>query len=165
MFFSTNIEKVFEVFAHSPTKGFQLRGISRSTKLGLPTVRNHVHSLEAKGLIKKVKGNVYDFYQANAGNIAFKAAKRADTLSRILPLQERIIAELNPNAVILIGPAALGEDTEADPLTLYIEPQRKIDLKKEERLLGRAIHVATDKILPAELAKGIILFQKTGGTP
>ena len=84
------------------------------------------------------------FYQALRDNENFKIYKR---LSILFELHESSLVDflwdnLNPDAIILYGPCALGEDTEKSDIDLFIQaPEKNLNLKKYEKFLGKEINI------------------------
>ena len=153
--------RILRLFFDCPMKGFQLREISRLTKLGMPSVSLHVKRLEKWGFLKKEKGGVYATYKASRSD-AFKLYKRSDMLLRLHEsgLIEFLADRLVPDAIILFGSASRGEDIERSDIDiLIVAKEGEIDTRKYEKSLKRGIHVIfepqVDKI-PNELLNNII---------
>ena len=153
--------RVLRLFFDSPTKGFQLREMSRLLKLGLPTVRNNARLLLKLGFLKKEKTGVYERYFASGSDI-YKIYKTNDVLIRIYEsgLVEFLEKSFVPDAVILFGSASRGEDAEASDIDLFlIAKERDIDLKKFEVSLKRKINMHfNEKVskIPKELLNNLI---------
>jgi len=131
-----------KLFFDYPTRGFQLREISRVIKLGLPSVRNHVRNLEKDGLIVKERKGIYPSFKANWNNELFKVYKRLDIIYRINKnnLLKYIYDNCMPDAIILFGSASKGEDLETSDIDLFVQsPEKNLDLKKYEKMLNRKI--------------------------
>lgn len=166
MFFGTNIEKVLELFVKEPMRGFQLREISRLTKLGLPAVKKYVSELEKKHFVRKMKGRTYDYYEADRESKGFKVLKIACTLMQIRPAVDDIVSKTMPNAVVLFGSASRGEDTEKSDIDLFVQAKRKdFDFSRIEKTLNRRISMTFEpdlkKVSPEllnNLANGITIY-------
>lgn len=153
--------RILELFFNYPTEMFQLRGICRLTKLGMPSVKLHIDRLEKEGFVEKRKGTVYASYIATK-NERFRLYKRNDIILRIYEsgLLNFLENEFTPDAIILFGSASRGEDIENSDLDLFIiAKERNIDLKKYERKFNRKINILFEnsvKDLPKELLNNII---------
>jgi predicted nucleotidyltransferase len=166
MLFGTNMESVLEPFLKEPLRGFQLRELSRKTKIGLPSVKNHVSALERRRFMVRKKGRQYDYYEANRESAELRIIKVAYTLTEIRPAVEVIAGALRPNAVVLFGSAAKGEDTEKSDIDLFIQARRKdFDFSRIERKMNRRISLTFEPDLGKlshellnNLANGITVY-------
>ena len=166
MFLETNNEKILEIFMKKPTEGFQIRDIVRLSKLGNPTVTRVLAKLKAKGLVKKTKGRVYPYYEANLDSYLFKKLKLACNLLSLEKLIKKIVAKTRPNCVVLFGSAAKGEDTEKSDIDLFVQSRRQeVNANKTEKLLNRKINLLFEpeikklgKELRNNLANGIVVY-------
>src|SRR3989344_2929560 len=153
--------RILRVFFDSPTKGFQLREISRLLKLGLPTVGNNVKLLEKLGFLKKEKVGVYGRYFASGSEI-YKLYKRNDALIRLHEsgLIDFLAGKFVPDAIILFGSASRGEDIESSDIDLFlVAKERDVDLEKFEKILKRKINLHfSEKVqkIPKELLNNLI---------
>lgn len=166
MFFGTNREKVLEPFITEPLREFQLRELSRKTKLGLPTIKKHIKYLEKEGFIKKEKGKTYNYHEACRDSREFKIIKIAYTLFNIKKSIDSIVEETRPNTITLFGSAAKGEDTEKGDIDLFVQSKRRsFDFSKTEKKLNRKISILFEPNLNKlstellnNLANGITLY-------
>lgn len=153
--------RILQLFFDYPTKHFQLREICRALNLGMPSVRNHVKSLENEDFIKKEKPGVYESYVSNRNEL-FKIYKRNDILLRLHEsgVIDFLVDSFTPDAIILFGSASRGEDIEdSDIDLLIIAKEKEVDLKIFERKLRRRItlHFEMDvSDIPKELLNNII---------
>lgn len=156
-----NPYKILQLFFDYPTKAFQLREISRITKIGLPSVRNHAKTLESLGFIKKQKGTVYEAYVANRDE-KFFTYRRNDILAKLYEskLIEHIVDKFLPNTIVLFGSCARGQDIETSDVDLFVQAkEEKIDLREFEVKLKREINLLFEndiKDIPNELMNNII---------
>ena len=156
-----NTYRILGVFFDSPARNFQLREISRLTHISLPSVINHVKSLEKQGFLRKRKNGVYESYSADKTK-KFKVYKRNDILLRIeeTGLIEFIADRVQPNTIVLFGSAARGEDVEDSDIDLFVlSEEAELDLKSFEDKLKRKIRIMFEKDireLPKELMNNII---------
>lgn len=153
---------VFAEFAKNPTKSFQIREVSRQINLATTSVKLHLDELEKEGLLKKEKVGVYLAYKSNFENENFRYYKK---IYNILSLKESgLIKELEkqttPDAIILFGSYAKGEDTEnSDIDILLIAKEKQLDLKEYEKKLNRTIQLFFSEDLnklPKELLNNIL---------
>lgn len=138
--------RVLNEFLQTPTKRFQLRELSRLTKLSTTAVKRLLVALVDEELIKETHEKNYYFFEANRGNERYKLVKK---LVLIYSLESDgvltcLCRALNhPEAVILFGSASHGEDTENSDIDLFVlsEVKRHLSLKAFEKALKRRINV------------------------
>lgn len=159
--------KILQEFFDYPEKNFQMREISRNTKIAQPSVINHLKKLMKEKLILREKKGLYPTYAANRESEKFKAYKRTNMLLRLY--DSKLIDYINdncfPKVIILFGSASIGEDTEKSDIDLYVYSKTKeLDLKKYEKILKRKINIlyeeAFDKIreeLKNNIINGIVI--------
>ena len=143
MFLETNEEKILEMFMKKPTEGFQVRDIARLSKLGNPTVARILKKIKTMELVKKIKGKVYPYYEANLDSYLFKKLKLAYSLLSIEKLIKEIAAKTRPNCIVLFGSGAKGEDTEKSDIDLCVvnkEGKKNIKFSKFELLFKLEIN-------------------------
>lgn len=134
--------RILQEFFFSPRKEFQMREISRNTKISQPSVINHLKALIKENLIIKEKKGIYPAYRANRENESFKIYKKADFILQInqIGLVDYIYDSCLPNTIILFGSASKGEDIEESDIDLFIQsPEKKLNLEKYEKLLNKEI--------------------------
>jgi predicted nucleotidyltransferase/predicted DNA-binding protein YlxM (UPF0122 family) len=134
--------RILQEFFDFPRKDFQMREISRRTKISQPSVINHLKALVKMNLIIKEKKGIYPAYRANREDELFKTYKKTDFMLRIqkIGLINYIYDSCFPNAVILFGSTSKGEDIEQSDIDLFIQsPEKKLNLEKYEKLLNRKI--------------------------
>ncbi len=153
--------RVLRLFFDHPTKGFQLRGISRTLRIGMPSVSLHVKRLEKSGFLKRDKNGVYASYKASRSDL-FKLYKRNDMLLRLheCGLVDFLADRFVPNAIVLFGSASRGEDIESSDIDLLVVSEvEEIDVREYERLLKRKINILFEPDvakMPRELMNNII---------
>ena len=133
---------ILQEFFYFPRKSFQIREISRNTKIAQPSVINHLKDLVKEGLILKKEGGIYPAYTANRENEFFKTYKKNDLILKMkkIKLINYIYDSCLPNAIILFGSASKGEDIEESDIDLFIQsPEKKLDLEKYDKILKRKI--------------------------
>ena len=109
-----SIWNIFAEFAYHPMKTFQIRELSRKISLAHTSVRIHLKELEKQGLIKKEKTGVYYAYKANFEDENFTFYKKILNTIKLKDsgLVSFINNSLTPDAIILFGSYAKGEDIE-----------------------------------------------------
>ena len=136
--------KILQEFFDFPRKDFQMREISRNTKIAQPSVMNHLKALVSEKLISKEKKGIYPSYIANRENEFFKQYKINDLILKMkkIGLIEYIYNSCLPNVIILFGSASKGEDIEKSDIDLFVQsPEKKLSLEKYEKLLKRNISI------------------------
>lgn len=140
---------VLRIFFENPIPkgdGFQLREISRKTNLAPKSVKAYLEEFEKEGLIIKKKHRIHDYpvYYANRDYEYFKFLKILDTSKIIIEsgLLNYLKDECMPDAIILFGSAALGEDLIDSDIDIFMLcKEKKLDLKKYESKLSRKISI------------------------
>lgn len=136
--------RILQEFFDFPRQNFQMREISRRTKISQPSVVNHLKSLLKEGFILKEKKGIYPAYKANRENELFRVYKKSNLLNRLYEtrLRDYIYDSCMPDAIILFGSASRGEDIEESDIDLFIQsPQKNLNLSKYERTLNRNINL------------------------
>jgi len=136
--------KLLREFFISPTKSFQMRELSRKTKMSQPSVINNLKLLLKENLILKENNGIYPSYKANRDNSLFKLYKKNDLILRFESngFLDYLYDSCLPNSIILFGSASKGEDIENSDIDLFIQsPEKKIDLEKYEKTFGRKIEL------------------------
>lgn len=134
--------KILQEFFDSPRKDFQMRELSRRTKIAQPSVINHLKALAKEKLIVKEKKGIYPAFKADRDNELFRLYKKLDIIQRIYSsgLINYIYDSCMPNAIILFGSAAKGEDIEESDIDLFVQAkEKKLVLSKYEKTLNRSI--------------------------
>ncbi len=167
MLAKNNKYKVMKVFLFNPTESFRLRELSRLAKISPPSVINYLKELEGEKLIRKYEKRGIPFYKAERDNENFKHYKKLSILFELRHngLIDYLWDKLTPNVIILFGSFSLGEDIESSDVDLFIQcPEKKLDLEKYEKLLGREINIFYEsnfsrlsKELRNNIINGIIL--------
>jgi len=167
-----NRDKILKIFFDNPIPkgiGFQLREISRISKIAPPSVKKYLKELDENKLIiqKKHRTQNYPIYYANQDYEYFRFLKKINTLKEIKEssLLDYLNDNLMPNLIILFGSASKGEDLEDSDIDLFIEcNDKKLDLSKFETKLYRKINLflskdfnKLSKELKNNLINGIIL--------
>lgn len=141
MYLGKNQKRVLEEFFKHPTEKFQLRGISRNTEVSLPTVRSYIAEFLEKDLVEKTEEGVYPSYRASMSEV-FKIYKKLWTVRKLheTGVVEKLKRELHPDAVVLFGSAARGEDIEKSDIDLLVvSGSKEISLEEFEESFNREI--------------------------
>lgn len=136
--------KLLREFFIFPTKSFQMRELSRKTKMSQPSVINNLKILQKENLVLKENKGIYPSYKANRDNSLFKIYKKNDLLLKFesTGFLNYIYDSFLPNSIILFGSASKGEDIETSDIDLFIQsPKKNIDLKKYENIFERKIEI------------------------
>ncbi len=161
-----NKYKVLRTFLENPTESFRLRELSRLTKISPPSIMNYLNKFAGQGLIRKYEKRGVPFYQALRDNEEFILYKKIGIIYELhnSGLIDFLWQELSPEAIILYGSYAKGESIENSDIDIFIiGEEKKINIKKFEKILGKEIHLMFDEIkkIPKELknnlANGIVL--------
>lgn len=159
--------RILEEFFDFPLKDFQMREVSRKTRISQPSVINHLKGLLEEGLIKKEKKGIYPTFRANRDDELFKLHKRMNMILRIRKggLLDYVYDSSVPDVIILFGSASKGEDTEGSDIDLFVQsPEKKLALEKYEKALNRKISIFFEenfsrlsKELKNNILNGIVL--------
>jgi predicted nucleotidyltransferase len=167
-----NRYNILSIFFEDPSPkgiGFQLREISRKTKIAPPSVKKYLNELEKEGLIIKGKHRIHEYpiYYANRDNEYFKFLKKLDIIQKIKEygLLEYLNDKCIPDSIILFGSASKGEDLKDSDLDLFLLcKEKKLDLIKYEKQLNRKINLffsenfnKLSKELKNNIINGVIL--------
>ena len=142
----------------------------RRAMVGGPTsVKRYLNELEKEGLVIKAKHRIYGYpvYYANRDNENFRFLKRLNTIISVQEsgLLEYLSESCMPDAIILFGSSASGEDLKDSDIDLFVASKNeKLSLDKFEKYLNRKINILfTDnfgrmsKELRNNIINGIIL--------
>lgn len=164
-----NKKTILELFFDFPNENFHLRQISRKTKIAITSVRNYLRELLQEKLVVQVHSGIYPCFKSNRDDDdgIFKFYKKLNLLERLHSsgLIDFIFDNCSPNSIILYGSGSKGEDIESSDIDIFVEsPEKKLDLKRFEKLLNREIHVLfksdfskLDSGLKNNILNGIIL--------
>lgn len=134
--------RILQEFFDFPRKNFQMRELSRRTKIAQPSIINHLKALVSEEFIIKEKKGTYPTFRANRDSELFRVYKKLNLLLRIHQsgLLDYVYDSCVPNAVILFGSASKGEDIEGSDIDLFVQAkEKKLNLTKYEELFNRKI--------------------------
>ena len=156
-----------ELFFERPVKTFQLREISRLTKIAVTSVKNYVKELVKENLILKTKTSIYLGYVANESGKMFKVYKRQTMILKLHKsgFVEYIERVARPSAIVLFGSAGKGEYTEKSDIDIFVQSSEyEFKLEKFEKILKHRINIlfesnldSLSKELLNNLANGVVL--------
>jgi predicted nucleotidyltransferase len=163
-----NTQRVLRHFFTYPTESIHLRELSRQLKLSMPAILAAVKKLAKEQLIIMKKTIALTTVEANSESVQFVRLKRVDNLERMLTcgLVDTLVDSYNqPQAIVLFGSYARGEDTEESDIDVVVVASKEIPMKLErfERLLKRRISLHTivlEKVseeFRSNLCNGIVL--------
>ncbi|MBW6461468.1 MAG: hypothetical protein K0B07_00245 [DPANN group archaeon] len=158
---------VLNVFFDNPAPkdaGFQLREISRISKIAPTSVKKYLDELITENLVIKSKHRIHQYpvYWANRENEKFRSLKKIDMIfdiqnSGLLTLLKDTCM---PDVIILFGSASKGEDLKESDINLFLLcEETKLNLNKYEKRLKRKINIFycnNFRILSEELKNNII---------
>lgn len=117
------MDDIMEIFVENPEKEFHVRELAKLTDSSPTTVSKHCHNLKRKGLLLSRKMSNHLLFRANTDNVNFKSFKREYNLRKLVAsgLVEFLEEELNnPEAIILFGSFAKGEDIPASDIDIFV---------------------------------------------
>lgn len=142
MFDSTEQEVLREFFKY-PTTKLQLRQIAREIDVSHPTVKRHVEELVEKDLVENVDEGTFPGYRAKRSQ-RFELYKKIHTEIQLHEsgLVDELERKIRPDALVLFGSAARGEDIEKSDIDiLALAGPKEVDLEGYEKLFNRNIEV------------------------
>lgn len=154
--------RVFAAFARNPRKPYQVRELSRNIGLAATSVQLHLKELERMGLVRKEKAGVYDAYKSDFESDSFRFYKGVYNIVSLHDsgLIEELERKTSPDAIVLFGSYAKGEDLENSDIDIFlIAKEKSIVLEKYEKRLNRKIQLFFSEDigrLPKELLNNIL---------
>ncbi|MDD5086546.1 MAG: nucleotidyltransferase domain-containing protein [Candidatus Nanoarchaeia archaeon] len=133
-----------ELFFEEPSRNFQIRGISRLTKIAVTSVKKYLEELQKEKLVKKDKETLYPSYVANQQNRMFKIYKQQNMILKLHSsgLIDFLEDSLHPRCIILFGSIRRGEYNKKSDIDIFIQSDEKeINLKKFEKILNHKINL------------------------
>lgn len=160
-------QDVLEQFFRKPRHRFQLRELSRESDVSTPSVKNYIQEFMDEELVEEVEQGVYKGYRAKLSE-EFMVQKKLYNVEKLREtgLIEMIEGECVPNAVVLFGSAAEGEDVEESDIDLLVvSGEKELDLEEYEQRFNREINITfmteqelkQNKELSNSVANGIVL--------
>ncbi len=136
--------KIMELLFEEPSKNFQIREISRLTKIAVTSVKNYLKELQKNKLILKDKKTFYPSYIANQQNRLFKIYKQQFIILKLYSsgLIDYLEDILHPKSIILFGSMRKGEYNKKSDIDIFIQSNEKsINLIKFEKILKHKINL------------------------
>ncbi len=135
--------RVLEVFFKEPTETHFIREISRKINLAPTSVKNIINNLLKQEFIKIKKAKPFEGYAANRENESFLFLKRAYNFMSLYELNNLIIQEIHPKAIVLFGSYSRGEDIETSDIDILIlsNVKKELNFPKIEKKLKREINM------------------------
>jgi predicted nucleotidyltransferase len=136
--------KIMELFFEEPSKNFQIREISRLTKIAVTSVKKYLEDLQKERLVKKDKETLYPSYVANQQNRIFKIYKQQNMILKLYSsgLIDFLEDNLHPRCIILFGSIRKGEYNKKSDVDIFIQAdQQNIKLEKFEKILKHKINL------------------------
>jgi len=163
------INRILKLFFENPTGSFHLREIAHLTGVSPATVSRKLKILVSSKFLKVVRSKPIFEVKANLDLREFVEAKKNHNIKVLIEsgILDFLIQKYNhPEAIILYGGYAKGEDIEKSDVDIAIITSKKLapPLEKFEKELKRRIHLLEinyDEIKPTlmnNLANGVILF-------
>ena len=160
-------QDILEQFFRKPRHGFQLRELSRESDISTPSVKNYIQEFMDEELVEEVEEGVYKGYRAKLSE-EFKLQKKLYNVEKLheTGLVEEIEEECVPDAVVLFGSAAEGEDVEESDIDLLVvSGEKELDLEEYEQRFNREIRITfmteqelkQNKEFSNSVANGIVL--------
>jgi len=134
--------KIMKLFFEEPSRNFQIREISRLTKIAVTSVKNYLKELQKEKLIKKDKKTLYPSYVSNQQNRLFKVYKQQFIILKLYStgLIDYLEDELHPRCIILFGSVRKGDYNKNSDIDIFIQSNRKsIDLTRFNKILKHKI--------------------------
>lgn len=157
-----NKSKIMGLFFEEPSKNFQIREISRLTKIAVTSVKKYLEELLKEGLIKKSTKTLYPSYIAEESNKMFTIYKQQRIIYQLQlsGLLDYLTEKTLPRCIILFGSAAKGSYNKDSDIDLFIQSSEKsLDLKSFEKKLVHKINILFEpelKNLSKELFNNIL---------
>lgn len=164
-----SIWTVLKEFLDNPLKKRYIRELSRKVKLASTSIKIHLDRLMKEGLVTERRDDVFKYYVANFDSEKFRFYKRVNWLISLneCGLIEYLNDSCSPDAIVLFGSCAKGEDTEKSDIDIYIQSsEKRLDIGKYEKLISRKIQLFFSEDinkLPKELRNNILNGIKLDG--
>ena len=137
-------QRVLELFFAEPFREFHLREAARKANVSAPTAKIQLDRFCGAGLIEKHKKANLSLFKANTKSKRFQLLKTAHFLGKLEKsgLIEEIKKKISPQALVLFGSTARGEDSKESDIDLLAITKKKqaIEIGRFEKKLGREIN-------------------------
>ncbi len=136
---------VKEYFLENPSTKIRVRQLERILKVPLPSIIRYCKELEEEGILKTTIIGEVKFYTPNNSSEKYVIEKKFYNIRKIYDsgLINFLKKEFYNPTIILFGSYFRGEDKEDSDIDIFIETkiQKKVDLKKYEKILGKKINL------------------------
>ena len=132
-----------ELFFEEPFRNFQIREISRMTKIAVTSVKKYLEELLKEDLIIKDKKTLYPSYIASQNRL-FKIYKQQVIIFKLYSsnLIDYLEDNLHPKCIILFGSARKGEYNKNSDIDIFVQSEEKnVSLEKFEKILKHKINL------------------------
>ncbi|RLG13440.1 hypothetical protein DRN69_05590 [Candidatus Pacearchaeota archaeon] len=140
------MDKLLEFFIKYPEKEFHIRQLSKLINKSPTTVSKYLKEFEKKKILKSERKLNHLLFKANVENVKFKQLKLNYNLNLLQNsgIIDYLIREFNyPEAIILFGSFAKGEDISSSDIDLLVVNPSKKEIKLEnfEKKLGHKVQM------------------------
>ena len=166
-------EKILQLFLEDPQRKYHLREIARLVRYSPTSCAVYLHVLLKKKLIIHFTERGFSLFKADTDSLLFKEYKKHDTMKKIIEsgLLEKLVKTFQePDAVLLFGSSARGEDVKESDIDLcVITPVKKeVNLSEFGKVFKKEIQLFnfsraklkenTNKELINNILNGIVLY-------
>ncbi len=159
--------RIMELFFEEPAKSFQLREISRLTKIAVTSAKKYLRELMDDGLIAIDASTLYPSYRASNNKVFHIYKQLAMQLNISLSgLNDYLEKETLPRCIVLFGSVRKGEYDKTSDIDLFVQSaEKKLALGRFEKALKHKISILFEpklenlsKELLNNIVNGIILY-------
>ena len=144
-------DRLLRQFFYEPMNQFGVRELSRQTHFDTKTVMKHLRELVKRKLIlKKIQKGKFPNYEANRLSRNYKIIKSNVLMNEIAQtgLFDFLEQELKPKAIVVFGSVQKGTYLKNSDVDIFMQcKEKKIDLSKFEKKLGRDIQIIFEEDL------------------
>ncbi len=164
-----SIWTVLREFLENPLKKRYIRELSRKVKLASTSIKIHLNRLIKEGFVIEKKDDIFKYYVANFDSEKFRFYKKINWLMSLndFGLVQYLNDSCVPDAIVLFGSCAKGEDTEKSDMDIYVQSsKKKLDIEKYEKMINREIQLFFSEDinkLPKELRNNVLNGIKLDG--
>jgi len=161
--------KIMNLFFEYPSRNFQIREVSRLSKIAVTSVKKYLDELRKEGFVIKDKNTLYPSYISNQQNRMFKIYKQQYFILKLHSsgFIDYLEDELHPKCIVLFGSMGKGEYNYGSDIDIFIQSDEgKINILKFEKILKHKINLFFEgniNKLSKELFNNIINGVKLSG--
>ena len=133
---------IMKLFFEEPYRNFQIREVSRLSKIAVTSVKKYLEELSGEKLIIKDKKTLYPSYVANSQSRLFKVYKQHFIILNLYSsgLIDYLEDTLHPKCIILFGSVRKGEYDKQSDIDIFIQSNKKsVNLTKFENNLKHKV--------------------------